>query len=81
MSSKTVTFLIVEDDIVDLKALQRAFEKVKVANPIRHARDGIEALDILRGTGGHEKIDFPYVVLLEGASKNSLFFRGRLESA
>jgi CheY-like chemotaxis protein len=47
-SSRVVTILLVEDDEVDVKALKWAFEKLKVANPLVIARDGVEALEMLR---------------------------------
>ncbi len=49
MSSRSVTFLIVEDDDIDVKALRRAFKELKLANPVRVAHDGVEALELLRG--------------------------------
>ena len=47
-SSRIVTILLVEDDEVDVKALKWAFEKLKVANPLVIARDGEEALELLK---------------------------------
>jgi hypothetical protein len=50
----TVNLLLVEDDEVDIQGLKRAFGKSRIGNPITVARDGIEALEILRGIlGGH----------------------------
>jgi CheY-like chemotaxis protein len=46
-SSRVVTILLVEDDEVDVKALKWAFDKLKVANPLVIARDGVEALELL----------------------------------
>lgn len=45
---RSVTILLVEDDEVDIKALRRAFEKLKIANPIEVAHDGVEAWEMLR---------------------------------
>ena len=45
-----LNILLVEDDDGDAKALERAFRKSKIANPILRAVDGIEALEMLRGT-------------------------------
>ena len=59
MTHKTVTFLLVEDDEVDVKVIKRGFKSLKLANPILTARDGIEALDILRGDNGQERIATP----------------------
>jgi len=65
MTHQTVTFLVVEDDEIDIKALKRAFKELKLSNPIRFASDGIEALEILRGEGGNDKIEKPYLILLD----------------
>jgi CheY-like chemotaxis protein len=65
MPHRTVNFLVVEDDEVDIKALKRAFKELRLCNPIRFARDGIEALEILRGENGQEKLAKPYLVLLD----------------
>lgn len=65
MTSKTVTFLLVEDDEIDVKVITRGFKSLKLANPIRIARDGIEALDILRGSNGQKRISPPYLILLD----------------
>jgi len=46
-----VHLLIVEDDQVDAENIARAFSKGKLTNPLQFARDGIEALEILRADG------------------------------
>jgi CheY-like chemotaxis protein len=46
-SSKVVSILLVEDDEVDVKALRWAFDKLKIANPLTVANDGVEALEVL----------------------------------
>lgn len=65
MINDTVTVLLVEDDDIDAETVRRSFDKLKIINPVRHARDGEEALDILRGKNGAELIDGPFVVLLD----------------
>ena len=47
-SSKVVTILLVEDDEVDVKALRWAFDKLKIANPLVVAHDGVEAWQMLQ---------------------------------
>jgi CheY-like chemotaxis protein len=59
-----VTVLLVEDDDVDAERVERAFRKMGIVHPIRRARDGIEALEILRGESG-EPLSRPYIVLLD----------------
>jgi CheY-like chemotaxis protein len=44
-----VNVLLVEDDEVDVMNVQRAFKKSNVVNPLYLAKDGLEALLILRG--------------------------------
>lgn len=61
----TVNLLLVEDDEVDIQGLKRAFAKSRIANPITVARDGIEALEILRGQNGRTKLPKPHLVLLD----------------
>ena len=46
-SSKPVTILLAEDDEVDVQALRWAFEKLKIANPLVVASDGVEAWEML----------------------------------
>jgi CheY-like chemotaxis protein len=61
-----VNILLVEDDKVDIMNVQRAFEKNSIANPLTVANNGIEALAMLRGTDGFEKIDpLPKIILLD----------------
>ena len=59
------TILIVEDDDIDFIGVQRALKELKVANPTIRAKDGIEALSLLRGTDGQTKIEPPYIILLD----------------
>ena len=46
-SSKPVTILLAEDDDVDVQALRWAFDKLKIANPLVIAHDGVEASEML----------------------------------
>lgn len=49
--SKLLHILLVDDDDVDVMNVQRAFKKNNILNPLFIARDGIEALELLRGQG------------------------------
>ena len=51
MSEKPISILLVEDDEVDIINVKRAFKKNKISNPLEVARNGIEALEILRTAG------------------------------
>ncbi|QID18047.1 response regulator [Nitrogeniibacter mangrovi] len=60
--------LLVEDNPDDEALTLRAFSKNTIPNPVIVARDGVEALDYLFGTGSHEGRDtsvMPAVVLLD----------------
>jgi CheY-like chemotaxis protein len=61
----TVNLLLVDDDEVDVQGLKRAFTKSRIANPITVARDGLEALEVLRGENGHAKMPKPHLILLD----------------
>jgi CheY-like chemotaxis protein len=50
--SKPLNILLAEDDDGDAKAVQRAFRKALIPNPIMRAMDGVEALEVLRGENG-----------------------------
>lgn len=63
MKEKKISFLLIEDDEVDIMNVKRAFEKNKITNPLHIARDGLEALELLKRK---PKIDnFPNVILLD----------------
>lgn len=49
MSDTRLNVLLVDDDEVDVMNVQRAFQKARIENPIFTARDGLEALELLRG--------------------------------
>ena len=65
MSNNTVTLLLVEDDDVAAEAVERAFRKAKIANPIVRARDGVEALAKLRDKSVPPAVPHPDLVLLD----------------
>ena len=44
MINDTVTVLLVEDDDIDAETVIHSFKQMKIANPVRHARDGEEAV-------------------------------------
>ncbi len=48
---KAGEILLVEDNPVDAELTQRAIKKAKLTNPVRHVRDGEEALAYLLGNG------------------------------
>ncbi|MGZ7046142.1 MAG: response regulator [Candidatus Aminicenantales bacterium] len=65
---KTKHILLVEDNPDDVKLTLRALEKSRVGNIVDIARDGVEALEYLSGTGrfaGRDMSLRPQVILLD----------------
>lgn len=60
-----VSILLVEDDAIDAEAIQRAFRKHRIANPLQVFSDGLEALECLRGQGESSPPTRPYLILLD----------------
>ena len=58
---KQASILLVEDDDVDAMGVDRALKKLRLANPMVRARDGIEALELLRSG----EVPSPYIILLD----------------
>ena len=66
MNSKSI--LLVEDNRDDVELTVMALTEAKITNPVVVARNGVEALDYLFGTGTHagrDAADQPVVVLLD----------------
>jgi CheY-like chemotaxis protein len=62
---KPVTILLVDDDKVDAMAIKRSFQELCIENPVIEARNGIEALERLRGQNGYEQVPSPCLILLD----------------
>jgi len=63
--SKMLHILLVDDDEVDVMNVQRAFRKNNIVNPLYIAHNGLEALDLLRGTSGEKIPSERRLVLLD----------------
>ncbi len=50
MDGKILNIILIEDDTVDVMNVRRAFERGKITNPLWVAGDGVEGLDLLRGS-------------------------------
>jgi two-component system response regulator len=62
------SILLVEDNPDDVELTVMALKEAKITNPVVVARDGVEALDYLFGTGAHagrDTAEQPVVVLLD----------------
>ena len=60
---RETAILLVEDDEVDVLGFRRALRSLRIANPVTVARDGIEALQILRGERG--PYPRPHLIVLD----------------
>lgn len=65
MNTPKVAILLVEDDDVDAKAVERGLLAARINNPVVRARDGVEALELLLGTNGKKKLQPPYLLLVD----------------
>lgn len=61
----TPSILLVEDDQMDVMNVQRELRRQNINVPLIHARNGRDALKMLRGEGGEPKIARPDVVMLD----------------
>jgi len=64
-SGHPLTILLVEDDDGDARAVERAFVRAKIANPIKRVVDGVAALETLKGENGRTPLPFPFVMLVD----------------
>ena len=66
IEEKLLNILLVEDDSVDVMNVQRAFVKNNITNPLHIAFNGVEALNMLRGSNGKPKLNpSPRIILLD----------------
>ncbi|GAC16690.1 response regulator [Aliiglaciecola lipolytica] len=62
VTTRKATVFLVDDDDLDAIAVERGFKKHKIVNPIVRAKNGMEALEMLRS---FHDVRAPYVVLLD----------------
>lgn len=60
-----IHLLLVEDDDVEAEALQRAFRAWPLPHTLTIARDGLEALAVLRGNAHTPPLLRPHLILLD----------------
>lgn len=65
MNSTAVTILLVEDDDVDATTVVRGLTRADIRNPVIRSRDGIEAMEVMLGTNGKQKLVPPYLLLVD----------------
>lgn len=64
MASEPISLLLIDDDDVEAEMVHRSLKKVKIANEVYRARDGLEAVEILQGKRP-VKINGPVLILLD----------------
>jgi CheY-like chemotaxis protein len=60
-----ISIVIVDDDDVDVRAVQRGLRQQRIVNPVFVAKDGQQGLDMLRGDSGQTRIPRPSLILLD----------------
>lgn len=58
---KAASILLIEDDDIDAKGVERALRKLKISNPLLRAKDGIEGLEML----ANKTLEKPFIVILD----------------
>ena len=64
-SSEAINVLLVEDDQIDVEIIKRRFKREHISNPLFHAADGQEALQLMRGQNDNQKFTQPFVMLVD----------------
>ncbi|MEO0345196.1 MAG: response regulator [Pseudomonadota bacterium] len=65
VQSRPITLLLVDDDDVDIMSICRALTAKGIENPLVVAHDGVEALECLRGENGRQRVEPPFIILLD----------------
>ena len=66
MGSKQINLLHIEDDSVDRMVIERALKKIEGIGTIHNATNGEEALDLLTGENGKQRLSpYPQIILLD----------------
>lgn len=65
MTENVTNILLVEDDYLDIMNVERELKKINIEHPIHVARNGREALNMLRGEGTEKISPAPSVILLD----------------
>lgn len=63
--ASTASIMLIEDDQMDVMNVQRELRKQHIEVPLVHARNGREALNMLRGENGETKMTRPSLVMLD----------------
>ena len=63
--ARPARIMLVEDNFGDVLLAKKAFTKGKITNDIVVAKDGEEAMDMLRRVAPHENLSMPDLILLD----------------
>lgn len=63
--SEQMKLVVIDDDEVDREVVRRALRKIGSDTPMIEAENGIEALQLLRGTADNAPLAKPYVIILD----------------
>jgi CheY-like chemotaxis protein len=63
--NKPLEILLVEDNPADVRLTREAFREGKILNNLMVAKDGVEALDVLRRRASHADAPRPDLILLD----------------
>ena len=64
-NKSSIPIFLIEDEEIDIELVRRALRRANIPNPFYVAYDGIEALDVLRGTNGKRKLEQPCIILTD----------------
>lgn len=53
---QSINLMLVDDDEVDIQDIQRTFQKYNINNPLHIATNGLDALNMLLGKAGEQKL-------------------------
>ncbi len=65
MPERNLNILLVDDDQIEHQAISRALRLSGIGSPLTTAYDGVEALEILRGTPENPPLRQPLLILLD----------------
>lgn len=63
---QSINLMLVDDDEVDIQDIQRTFQKNNINNPLHIATNGLDALNMLLGKAGEQKLHpTPKIIILD----------------
>lgn len=65
MLPEQVNILLIEDDSLDAEMFFRLMRKLKLANPVVHVTDGLEAIEVLLEEHPDKQVASPLLIVLD----------------